>query len=622
MKKIIIVIMAISLATMLSAQLYVLNETFATNPTTSGWTIANGSAPNKWVWGTLQSHENVIGSVETPMGMYITSDASATTPPWHYDGNVSSTSFFYRNITIPANVENIEINIRWGAGGEVYGHAQYYDHMRVYLRPAGFVPTPGEFFLVEPYEWDDYQIGRLGYAASEMWTVDTYWMGKSTEQISATLIFAWINDDSIANQPPIAIDYVTITYEEPAHPDAPYGVVLRSPLNEMHGASRTPRLVWERAPGPSPTHYQVMVARDQSFSTPVVNETISFPTQNYPGTDFQYFDITTPLGIDGVYYWRVIPSNTFGSPTTNETHSFTTVGSRIAQIGEFVWRSTYMPTRPWMRYSYTQSIYYPSEIKRHSGDKINALGWRVSWDPQWEDCVRKISVYMAQTDLAVFSTVSSWVLPTNPTWKKVYEGPFYVDNANTWSTVYFQEAFVYDATKNLVIAVWDDTGQWVSPDGFRFFVNHTLTNRTLYHNSDEETYNVHSPVSSLDVGTDRQFVPTILLYYDTDISETDIVVTRAGSHLMGNYPNPFNPSTTIRFHVESPTSEPEKVTIDVFNIKGQKVRSLISDFFATGSHTVTFDGLDDSGKAVTSGIYLYRMQTADYTGVSKMVLMK
>ncbi|MCK9334651.1 MAG: C10 family peptidase [Candidatus Cloacimonetes bacterium] len=88
--------------------------------------------------------------------------------------------------------------------------------------------------------------------------------------------------------------------------------------------------------------------------------------------------------------------------------------------------------------------------------------------------------------------------------------------------------------------------------------------------------------------------------------------------LFGNYPNPFNPETTISFDL----AEQCPVTIEVFNIKGQKVRTLVRDSYAPGHHSVVWNGTDAKGRTVSSGVYFYRMITPTNTLIHKMLLMK
>ncbi|MCD6177544.1 MAG: VCBS repeat-containing protein [Candidatus Cloacimonetes bacterium] len=89
--------------------------------------------------------------------------------------------------------------------------------------------------------------------------------------------------------------------------------------------------------------------------------------------------------------------------------------------------------------------------------------------------------------------------------------------------------------------------------------------------------------------------------------------------LGGNYPNPFNPETTISFSV---TQNSDFVTLEIFNIKGQKVKTLVNEILPAGNHSVVWDGTDDHDKKVSSGVYLYKMQAGNYLETKKMILMK
>ncbi len=88
--------------------------------------------------------------------------------------------------------------------------------------------------------------------------------------------------------------------------------------------------------------------------------------------------------------------------------------------------------------------------------------------------------------------------------------------------------------------------------------------------------------------------------------------------LMGNYPNPFNPDTIIRFSLVNES----KVTLDVFNIKGQKVRTLVNETKAAGFYSSKWDGRDDNGNQVSSGVYFYRLNADKNSLTKKMILMK
>ncbi len=85
-----------------------------------------------------------------------------------------------------------------------------------------------------------------------------------------------------------------------------------------------------------------------------------------------------------------------------------------------------------------------------------------------------------------------------------------------------------------------------------------------------------------------------------------------------NVPNPFNPVTSIRFAI----AKPGRVTLVVFDVSGRPVRTLVQEHRAVDRYEVTWDGLDDTGHAVASGVYLYQLEAPGYLESKKMVLLK
>lgn len=108
---------------------------------------------------------------------------------------------------------------------------------------------------------------------------------------------------------------------------------------------------------------------------------------------------------------------------------------------------------------------------------------------------------------------------------------------------------------------------------------------------------------------------TTSIVLGTDDGETDVP---SDFQLHQNYPNPFNPNTTIEFSI--PRSE--HVQIIIFNVLGERVTTLISDYLAAGYHQVTWNGIDLYGKTVASGIYLYRLEAESGVWTRKMTLLK
>lgn len=88
--------------------------------------------------------------------------------------------------------------------------------------------------------------------------------------------------------------------------------------------------------------------------------------------------------------------------------------------------------------------------------------------------------------------------------------------------------------------------------------------------------------------------------------------------LAQNFPNPFNPSTTIRYAV----AEKSAVTLRIFNTLGEEIRTLVSDSRERGVYEVAWDGRADNGKEVPSGLYFYQLTAGNFTATQKMLFVK
>jgi hypothetical protein len=85
-----------------------------------------------------------------------------------------------------------------------------------------------------------------------------------------------------------------------------------------------------------------------------------------------------------------------------------------------------------------------------------------------------------------------------------------------------------------------------------------------------------------------------------------------------NYPNPFNPETTIKYVV----ANAGMVEVSIYNVLGNKVKTLVSGYQAAGSYTTKWHGDNESGDLVSSGVYFYKMTAGEFTDIKKMTLLK
>lgn len=149
------------------------------------------------------------------------------------------------------------------------------------------------------------------------------------------------------------------------------------------------------------------------------------------------------------------------------------------------------------------------------------------------------------------------------------------------------------------IARLDAAGNSETPQSYHYVDTDVVSSRTYYYQLADEDYEGN------------------LRYHGTVFASAGSSVPGAYA-LMPNYPNPFNPSTTIGYQ----TPRDGQVTLTVYNVLGQEIRTLVDAHQAAGSYTVMWDSKDAGGRDLTSGIYFYTLKAGDYTETRKMVLMR
>ncbi len=108
------------------------------------------------------------------------------------------------------------------------------------------------------------------------------------------------------------------------------------------------------------------------------------------------------------------------------------------------------------------------------------------------------------------------------------------------------------------------------------------------------------------------------VYWDGTMSDHQPDAPVYANQLRGNFPNPFNPETRIEFSLK----QAGKTSLKIYNIKGQLVKTMVNDHLAEGNHSIIWHGRDNNDKAVSSGLYLYRLETNGYDSTKKMLLLK
>ena len=126
---------------------------------------------------------------------------------------------------------------------------------------------------------------------------------------------------------------------------------------------------------------------------------------------------------------------------------------------------------------------------------------------------------------------------------------------------------------------------------------------------------------------DLSLVPRLILEYGAPAAKAvaaDQALEPAASALPSryvlaqNYPNPFNPETTIRFELHAEGA----MRLEVYNLSGQVVRTLVDEYRSAGRYSVVWDGTDAAGRGLASGVYLYRIVAGEFAQTRKLILMR
>jgi hypothetical protein len=130
-----------------------------------------------------------------------------------------------------------------------------------------------------------------------------------------------------------------------------------------------------------------------------------------------------------------------------------------------------------------------------------------------------------------------------------------------------------------------------------------------------EKFSGEGEISLLSAG----FESGVAYELNSDVLSPKAVLPKAFA-LSQNYPNPFNPSTTIAFDI--PENKEAHVRLNVYNIRGQLVRTLVNETMDEGSYKIEWDGKNNNGRSVASGVYFYRIVAGEFSKTRKMVILK
>jgi len=198
------------------------------------------------------------------------------------------------------------------------------------------------------------------------------------------------------------------------------------------------------------------------------------------------------------------------------------------------------------------------------------------------------------------------------------------DYGNSYVTGYFYESATFGSHAlisigeyDIFVAKMDANGNWLwvtqaggsgSDFGWGIALDDNGNSYVIGYFSETAIFDSYSMTSSGEVDI---FVAK--LFYNTAV---DYELANTMSDIL-NYPNPFNPTTSINFSIQNDS----KINLSIYNIKGQMIKSLLNDQITSGEHSIVWNGDDDYNKPVSSGIYFYKLNVNDKTEAMKKCLL-
>jgi hypothetical protein len=120
-----------------------------------------------------------------------------------------------------------------------------------------------------------------------------------------------------------------------------------------------------------------------------------------------------------------------------------------------------------------------------------------------------------------------------------------------------------------------------------------------------------SGINAVEISINYNAISPVGIKLENDLTPSDY-------KLLQNYPNPFNPTTTIQFQIPQSTN----VNLKIYDIVGRRIKTLIDEEIRAGYYSVDWDGLNEAGVSMSSGVYIYRIVTEEFIQTKQMVLLK
>lgn len=577
----------------------------------NGWNFVNGSETNKWQIGGAESYLDAFSRI----GVYISSDGGTTN---NYQNNSSSVVHMYKDFLVNSVNTDMVLTFKLKSFGELNK-----DNFTAYVLPTTITPQAGVKL------GSQYKVGYDEYSGNDYWR--GYKVDISENSISGNYLrigLTWENDNNGVGSSPAAIDNIRLT--EWNVQAGNWSSKLNIPGARYYGGSIT-------------TGFTLFTLGGDNTGSG--NGTFSFHEYDIPGNT-----------------WKDFPS----FPGTIRLNELAKIDGKLFSIGGYKNNET-EPTNEVLtfnlnNFSWSGSAAFPKKIFYH---RLGVHDWNTLYSVGGSDETNTLlnKVYFLQP-----GTSSVWQEATPMPGDGRADGGFAIVNKRAVYIGGFTNSFEFPVQVDSVfvgvidpidpsIITWESRSNF--PGGprarlkaFEWGPNHVLVvggatgqgfsplfNDAWIYNIDEDqwTQMTNFPIalcayfggserfSSKDwaavitggVANGPQLSSATYVLFDTLQSVTSVEsideLVPEKFILSQNYPNPFNPNTTIQFSVP----EQSFVKLEVFNTLGEKVTTLVSEELNAGSYKFNWDA-----ENLPSGVYLYKMQTNNFSTSRKMILIK
>ncbi len=264
------------------------------------------------------------------------------------------------------------------------------------------------------------------------------------------------------------------------------------------------------------------------------------------------------------------------------------------------------PEQLWPFPHWDESLHTDAMMFHYNNIKVSEVNDEGMMVAVWQDSKRAYEANVdSDPDYAAFAQVPEIYISVSSNQGDNWSEPIVLNNVETPEFAGIKPMWVYPADKVLFVEELP-SGDKVGKIGLMFYDDYTWGANAIT-----------PPAHATNDGGEVMFMEMQITfpYMSSNASGTAPAVSRM---LNPNFPNPFNPETTISFDMPKAGN----ARLDIYNVKGQLVKTLFDGTAPYGKTSKVWNGTDNSGNAVTSGVYFYRLSTDNHSETRKMMLMK